>query len=67
MKLSRHPAPHIRHQENNRTLMSDVLILLMVLMVLAYLFYGLRALVVCGVSVLTCACASRCARKVRVA
>ena len=53
MKLSRHPAPHIRHQENNRTLMSDVLILLMVLMVLAYLFYGLRALVVCGVSVLT--------------
>lgn len=43
MKLSRHPAPHIRHQENNRTLMSDVLILLMVLMVLAYLFYGLRA------------------------
>ncbi len=51
MKLNRYPAPHIRFQENNRTLMSDVLLLLLVLCVPAYLFYGPRVLVICGVSV----------------
>lgn len=50
MKLDHSPAPHIRYQENNRTLMSDVIILLLVLCVLAFLFYGPRSLALCGVS-----------------
>lgn len=51
MKLSRHPAPHIRFQETNRTLMSDVILVLLVLCTLAYLFYGGRTLIVCGTAV----------------
>ena len=53
MQLNKRPAPHIRYQESNRTLMSDILILLFVLTVLAFLFYGRRALMVCAVSVVT--------------
>ncbi|MEM1485409.1 RnfABCDGE type electron transport complex subunit D [Oscillospiraceae bacterium PP1C4] len=49
----RHPAPHIRFQESTRTLMSDVILLLLVLCAPAYLFYGPRPLVICGVSVAT--------------
>lgn len=51
MKLDKRPAPHIRFQDTNTTLMLDVVILLLVLCALAYLFYGLRALAVCGFSV----------------
>lgn len=53
MKLSGSPAPHIRYAESNRTLMSDVLVLLLVLCALASMFYGVRALVICLVSVAT--------------
>lgn len=51
MKLRQYPAPHIRHQESNLTLMSDMLLLLMVLTGMACFFYGMRAAIVCGVSV----------------
>lgn len=51
MKLNRYPAPHIRFRESNKTLMSDVILLLLVLCGLAFLFYGLRAVAVCAVSV----------------
>ena len=51
MKLSKRSAPHIRHSESNRTLMGDVLLPLCVLCVLAFLYYGPRALAVCAVSV----------------
>lgn len=53
MKFTRHAAPHIRFQESNRTLMSDAIIVLLVLCVLAYLFYGLRAIAICGVAVVS--------------
>lgn len=53
MKLNRRAAPHIRFPESNRTLMSDMIILLLVLCVLAFLYYGGRALIVCAVSVVT--------------
>ncbi|MCI8650379.1 MAG: RnfABCDGE type electron transport complex subunit D [Anaerotruncus sp.] len=52
MKLNRHAAPHIRYHEDNRTLMSDVILLLLVLCVLAYLYYGLRAVLLCAFSAL---------------
>lgn len=52
MKLHARTAPHIQHPESSRTLMSDAIILLLVLCVLAFLYYGLRALLVCAVSVL---------------
>ena len=51
MKLHATTAPHIRHPESSRTLMSDAIILLLVLCVLAFLYYGARALLVCAVSV----------------
>lgn len=53
MKLNRRAAPHIRFPESNQTLMSDMIILLLVLCVLAFLYYGGRALIVCAVSVVT--------------
>ena len=51
MKLHATTAPHIRHPESSRTLMSDAIILLLVLCVLAFLYYGARALLICAVSV----------------
>lgn len=55
MKLNRSPAPHIRFQENNRTIMLDVILMLLVLVSLATFYYGGRALMVCGVSVVSAA------------
>lgn len=60
MKLYQYPAPHIRYPESNQTMMSDVLLLLALLTIPAYLFYGPRTLVICLVSV-SCAAASDCA------
>ena len=37
-------APHIRISETNRTLMTDVMIALVPLYIMAYLYYGIRAL-----------------------
>lgn len=51
MKFRQFPAPHIHYPESNKTLMSDVLLLLVLLTVPSYLFYGPRALAVCLVSV----------------
>ncbi|MEY8359847.1 RnfABCDGE type electron transport complex subunit D [Anaerotruncus colihominis] len=51
MKLNRRAAPHIRHQESSRTLMSDVILLLLVLCALGFLYYGPRALMVCAAAV----------------
>lgn len=51
MKLKQAPAPHIRFQESNLTIMSDTLLLLTVLTGMACFFYGIRALAVCAVSV----------------
>ena len=52
MKLNRRAAPHIRHQESSRTLMSDVILLLLVLCALEFLYYGPRALMVCAAAVI---------------
>lgn len=51
MKLKQAPAPHIRFQESNITIMSDMILLLAVLTGMACFFYGTRALAVCGVAV----------------
>ncbi len=54
MKLSIHRPPHIRSRESNQTMMGDVIIALMPLYAMAFYFYGLRALVLGAVSVITC-------------
>ena len=51
MKLKSSPAPHIRFQESNQTMMFDIILLLAVLMSLAFVFYGIRVLLVCAASV----------------
>lgn len=51
MKLKPSPAPYIHFPESNKTMMSDVILVLCVLTALATLFYGPRVLLICGVSV----------------
>ncbi|MGI5966556.1 RnfABCDGE type electron transport complex subunit D [Anaerotruncus rubiinfantis] len=53
MKLTKHPAPHIRYQESNRTLMADMILLQLVLFVPAVVYYGLRVLVIAAITVAT--------------
>ncbi len=54
MLLKDHNAPHIKARETNRTVMGDAIIALLPLYLMAYYFYGLRALALGGVSVVTC-------------
>lgn len=53
MKLKQGSAPHIRYQDSSITLMSDMILLLTVLTGMACFFYGIRALALCGVAVLS--------------
>lgn len=48
------PSPHIRTKETVETVMYDVIIALIPALIAATYFFGLRALVVTGVSVLSC-------------
>jgi len=47
-------APHIRHHENTRTVMGDVILVLVVLYIMAYMHYGLRAVALGVWSVAIC-------------
>lgn len=54
MKLMPSNPPHIRSQESNVTVMLDVIFALACLYFMATYFYGFRALVLGGISVVTC-------------
>lgn len=54
MLLKDHNAPHIKARESNRTVMGDAVIALLPLYLMAFYFYGQRALMLGVVSVLTC-------------
>ncbi len=47
-------SPHLRHEDNTRTVMSDVIIALMPSLVWAAYIFGARALLLTAVSVLSC-------------
>jgi|GEM_PF-107443 len=59
LKLQSAKAPHIRHTEKVNTMMSDVILALVPLLAIALAYYGLRALWVCLVSVITCDASDR--------
>ncbi|MEG1953881.1 MAG: RnfABCDGE type electron transport complex subunit D [Hydrogenoanaerobacterium sp.] len=52
--LLSHNAPHIKTRESNRTVMSDAIIALLPLYLMAFYFYGYRALLLGLTSVFTC-------------
>lgn len=54
MQLIPRNAPHIRHSDNNKTVMGDAISALIPLYVIAFCYYGPRVLVLLAVSVLTC-------------
>ena len=54
MLLRDHNAPHIKARESNRALMGDVIIALLPLYLMAFYFYGSRAVVLGLTSVITC-------------
>ncbi|MBP1559162.1 MAG: RnfABCDGE type electron transport complex subunit D [Oscillospiraceae bacterium] len=54
MQLIQRNAPHIRHSDNPKTLMGDMILTLLPLYVLAICFYGFRVLITMTVSVLSC-------------
>lgn len=54
MLLRDHNAPHIRARETNRSVMADAIIALLPLYLMAFYFYGHRALLLGGCGVLTC-------------
>ena len=47
-------SPHIRHEDNTRVLMSDVIIAMIPLLIWGAYIFGLRALTVTAVSVAAC-------------
>lgn len=47
-------SPHIRAEENTRSIMMDVIIALVFPLIMAVYFFGWRALTLCAVSVLSC-------------
>lgn len=54
MKLQYNSPPHIRSKESNFTVMGDVLIVLVPLYMMAFYYYGSRALILGLVSLLNC-------------
>jgi electron transport complex protein RnfD len=48
-------APHISSDDNYKTIFTDLLVALVPLIVMAYYYYGVRALMLIAVSMLTCA------------
>lgn len=56
MKFEKSIPPYIRVSETVRTMMMDTLIALLPLYCLAYYFYGVRSIILAGISVLTCVC-----------
>ncbi len=54
MQLIQRNAPHIRHSDNPKTLMGDMILTLLPLYVIGVCFYGFRVLVTMAVSVLIC-------------
>ena len=54
MLLRDHNAPHIRARETNRSMMADVIIALLPLYLMAFYFYGTRALLLGATGVFTC-------------
>ncbi len=65
MKLKASYAPHIRYSENAQTLMDDTVIVLAVLYVMAFFYYGVVALHAGLVSILTCYLADCICTKLR--
>lgn len=53
MKLKTNEAPHIRHHQNTRSLMLDVMLAMLFLYGIAFYYYGMRALTLGLVSILT--------------
>lgn len=51
LKIKPYDAPHIRHPESTRTLMSDAIITLLFIYAMAFYYYGLRAVMLGLVSV----------------
>ena len=54
MQLIQRNAPHIRHSDNPKTLMGDMILALLPLYVIGVCFYGIRVLVTMAFSVLGC-------------
>lgn len=54
MQLIQRNAPHIRHSDNPKTLMGDVILALLPLYVIGVCFYGIRVFVTMILSVLSC-------------
>ena len=54
MQLIPRSAPHIRHSDNNKTLMGDMILTLLPLYLIGVCFYGLRVLAAMLCSVLVC-------------
>lgn len=54
MKIKSQDAPHIRHQERTISLMTDVIITLLLLYVMAFYYYGVRVILLGALSVATC-------------
>lgn len=67
MKLETRPAPHIRYHESTRTVMGDVVLVLLILYAMAFFYYGVRAaalgvfsvVVTCGVDIICVLAAGR--------
>ena len=54
MKLIPRNAPHIRHSDNNKTVMGDMIISLLPLYFIAFCYYGARVLVLMALSLVVC-------------
>lgn len=54
MQLIQRNAPHIRHSDNPKTLMGDMILALLPLYIIGVCFYGIRVLVTMVISVFSC-------------
>lgn len=66
MKLNAYPAPHIRHNENTRVVMGNVILVLLILYAMAVFYHGARAAAlglwsagICAVTDVLCTVAGR--------
>lgn len=65
MKLIAREAPHIHHNDSAKTVMGDVILSLLPIYFISYCFYGLRAVVLGLISVVTCWVADIICNKLR--
>ena len=54
MKLVPRNAPHIRHSDNSKTVMGDMIVSLLPLYFIAFCYYGMRVLVMMAISLVVC-------------